>query len=114
MAQHVERTRASGRITFGSCTHVGCIRDHNEDNLLVSSPLFAVADGLGTQPFASIELVGLVSSMCVLSNAVIARTACPNVPIIVDASCTASADAKLHEAALDVLEGVQIKVTNRA
>lgn len=47
MAQHVERTRASGRITFGSCTHVGCIRDHNEDNLLVSSPLFAVADGMG-------------------------------------------------------------------
>ena len=72
-----------------------------------------IADGLGTQPFASIELVGLVSSMCVLSNAVIARAACPNVPIIVDASCTAAPDPATNEKALDILEGLQIEVTNR-
>lgn len=72
-----------------------------------------IADGLGTQPFASIELVGLVSSMCVLSNAVIARAACPNVPIIVDASCTAAPDPATHEKALDILEGLQIEVINR-
>lgn len=73
----------------------------------------SIAEGLGVQPFASIELVGLVSNMCVLSNAVIARTACPNVPIIVDASCTASPDPAMHEKALDVLEGLQIQVINR-
>ena len=73
----------------------------------------SIADGLGTQPFASIELVGLVSNMCVLSNAVIARTACPDVPIIVDASCTAAPDPAMHEKALDILEGLQIEVTNR-
>ena len=72
-----------------------------------------IADGLGTQPFASIELVGLVSNMCVLSNAVIARTACPNVPIIVDASCTAAPDPATHEKALDIMEGLQITVINR-
>ena len=98
-------------------------QDHDEVFLkptFGSSALFerlvsrqAVADGLGTQPFASIELVGLVSSMCVLSNAVIARTACPNVPIIVDASCTAAPDPAMNEKALDVLENLQIEVTNR-
>ena len=72
-----------------------------------------IAAGLGTLPFASIELVGLVSNMCVLSNAVIARSACPDVPIIVDASCTAAPDPAMHEKALDILEGLQIEVINR-
>ena len=74
----------------------------------------AVATELGTLPFESIELVGLVSNMCVLSNAVIARSACPDVPIIVDASCTAAPDLAMNEKALDVLEGLQITVTNRS
>ncbi len=72
-----------------------------------------IADGLGTQPFESIELVGLVSNMCVLSNAVIARAACPNVPIIVDAACTAAPDPAMNEKALDIMEGLQIEVINR-
>lgn len=72
------------------------------------------ASSLDTLPFESIELVGLVSHICVLSNAVIARTACPDVPIIVDASCTDSYDKELQEKAFDVLEGLQITVSNRA
>lgn len=72
-----------------------------------------IADEVHVQPFASIELVGLVSNMCVLSNAVIARSACPDVPIIVDAACTAAPDPDMNEKALDVLEGLQIAVTNR-
>lgn len=72
------------------------------------------AVGMGVQPFRSIELVGLVSNMCVLSNAVIARTACPDVPIIIDASCTAAPDPQMNEKALDVMEGLQMEVINRA
>ena len=72
-----------------------------------------VATEVGTLPFESIELVGLVSNMCVLSNAVIARAACPNVPIIVDASCTAAPDPAMNEKALDIMEGLQIEVINR-
>ena len=73
----------------------------------------AVAAGVGTLPFESIELVGLVSNMCVLSNAVMARAACPNVPIIVDATCTAAPDPEMNEKALDIMEGLQIEVINR-
>lgn len=61
--------------------------------------------------YASIELVGLVSNICVLSNAVIAKTALPEVPVIVDANCTAAADPDLHEAALKVLAGIQVQIT---
>ena len=64
-------------------------------------------------PFKSIELVGLVSNICVISNAVLAKAACPEVPIIVDAACTASFDPALHEKALDVMEGLQVEVINR-
>lgn len=63
--------------------------------------------------YASIELVGLVSNICVLSNAVIAKTALPQVPVIVDAACTAAADEALHRAALQVLEGIQVQVINK-
>lgn len=73
-----------------------------------------IADSVGSQPFSSIELVGLVSNICVISNAVLAKAACPEVPVIVDASCTGSSDPKLHEAALDIMEGLQIQVINRS
>ena len=72
-----------------------------------------VATEVGSLPFESIQLVGLDSNMCVLSNALIACTACPDVPIIVDASCTMAPDPAMHEKALDVLEGLQIEVINR-
>ncbi|MDO4502246.1 MAG: Stp1/IreP family PP2C-type Ser/Thr phosphatase [Coriobacteriia bacterium] len=39
--------KRSATSFFGSRTHVGCIRDHNEDSLVVAPPLFAVADGMG-------------------------------------------------------------------
>jgi nicotinamidase/pyrazinamidase len=68
---------------------------------------------LKEHPFSQIELVGLVSNICVLANAVLAKTAQPETPVIVDAACTASHDAHLHAAALDVMEGLQVNVINR-
>lgn len=57
-----------------------------------------------------IELCGLVSNICVISNAVIAKAACPEAEIVVDGALTASADAELHQKALDVMRGLQITV----
>jgi protein phosphatase len=37
----------TGRVGFAGLTDVGRVRTHNEDSLLLSPPLFAVADGLG-------------------------------------------------------------------
>lgn len=58
-----------------------------------------------------IELCGLVSSICVISNAVIAKAACPDAEIVVNSALTASADSELHQKALDVMRGLQITVT---
>lgn len=70
-------------------------------------------DYLRQQKFDRVELVGIVSNICVISNAVLAKTALPEAEVIVDASCTASNDPTLHEKALDVMESVQISVINR-
>ena len=60
-----------------------------------------------------IELVGLVSNICVVSNAVVLQSKYPEATIIVDAACTDSFDKSLHEKVLDVLEGFQVKVVGR-
>ena len=60
-----------------------------------------------------IELVGLVSNICVISNAVVLQSKYPESTIIVDASCMDSFDKSLHEKVLDVLAGFQVKVVNR-
>ena len=60
-----------------------------------------------------IELVGLVSNICVVSNAVVLQSKYPEATILVDAACTDSFDKSLHEKVLDVLAGFQVKVINR-
>jgi nicotinamidase-related amidase len=60
-----------------------------------------------------IELVGLVSNICVVSNAVVLQSKYPEATIVVDAQCTDSFDKALHEKVLDVLSGFQVKVLNR-
>ena len=59
---------------------------------------------------SGIEVCGLVSNICVLSNAVIAKAAAPETPIIVDSSLTDSFDKELNKETFDVLRGIQVKV----
>ncbi len=40
-------SRKTGNPVFGSRTDIGCMREHNEDSLVVAPPLYAVADGMG-------------------------------------------------------------------
>ena len=42
-----ERAGESAIASFGSRTDVGCVRQQNEDSLIVAPPLFVVADGMG-------------------------------------------------------------------
>ncbi len=60
-----------------------------------------------------IELVGLVSNICVVSNAVVLQSRYPQATILVDAACTASADPQLQEKVLDVMASFQVKLLNR-
>ncbi len=60
--------------------------------------------------YAQVELCGLVSSICVLSNAVIAKAALPEAEVTVDGALTAAPDPAAHEAAMTALRGIQITV----
>ena len=57
-----------------------------------------------------IELVGLVSNICVLSNAVLLKSRYPEARVTVDGNLTASFDHTMHDAALTVLRGLQIEI----
>lgn len=76
-------------------------------------PSLELAKWLETKCYEIVEIVGLVSNICVISNAVMVKSALPEAEIIVDADCIASFDKTMHEKALDVMEGLQITVVNR-
>lgn len=58
-----------------------------------------------------IEIVGLCTDICVVSNALLLRTALPNTPIICDSSCCAGTSVDAHNAALKVMKSCQIKIS---
>jgi len=45
--KNIHSSRRTTAVTFGSRTDIGCLRDHNEDSLVVAPPLYVVADGMG-------------------------------------------------------------------
>ncbi len=55
-------------------------------------------------------IVGLVTNICVVSAAVLAKAAVPEANITVDARLCASFDEKLHRETLDVLKGLYINI----
>ncbi|MBS5937468.1 isochorismatase family protein [Clostridium sp.] len=60
-----------------------------------------------------IEIIGVVTNICVISNLVLFQSQYRNSEIIIDAKLCASFDESLHEKTLDVAEGLQAKVINR-
>ena len=63
--------------------------------------------------YDEVELCGVVSNICVLSNAVLIKTALPEARVVVDAQAVGSGDLRLNEEALDILSSVQVDVINR-
>jgi len=61
-----------------------------------------------------IRIIGLVTDVCVIANAIMIKTFAPDgVRVIVDASCCAGTSEEMHNKALDVMQGLQIEVINR-
>ena len=73
----------------------------------MTSPALAYAR---QRQFDKIELCGVVSNICVLSNAVLLKAALPEAQLVVDTRCVASNDDKANEEALDMLQSVQVEV----
>lgn len=62
--------------------------------------------------FDEIEIVGLCTDICVISNALVLRSVDDFMPITVDASCCAGTSPEAHKAALMVMKNCCINVIN--
>ena len=58
----------------------------------------------------AIEIIGLCTDICVVSNALILKAAAPDLPLIVDASCCAGVNPESHKAALLTMKMCQVNV----
>ena len=79
--------------TFGSTQLVGCLQGIHR-----------------VVPLEGIEVVGLCTDICVIANAVLLRTAMPDIPITVISSCCAGSTPEAHENALKVMKSLHIDV----
>lgn len=70
----------------------------------------ALAAAHREEPIEEIELVGLCTDICVVSNALMIKAFLPEVPVCVDAACCAGVTPQKHEAALQTMESCQIIV----
>ncbi len=57
-----------------------------------------------------IELIGLCTDICVVSNALLLKAAMPEISISVDSSCCAGVTPEKHEAALKTMQSCQIYI----
>lgn len=78
---------------------------------------YALADAIKLQlmfdwhgMLPDIEVVGVCTDICVISNALILKAYFPEARIIVDASCCAGTTPEMHKKALDVMKSCQIEV----
>lgn len=91
----------------------GLVNSLSKNHLLIEKDTFGsskLIDYLRTHHYEQIELVGLVSNICVFSNAVICKTIQPNSKIIVWRDSTSSNDLVVQEKSFDILRNLHIDV----
>lgn len=85
------------------------------DSVVFDKPTFGsceLAQHLQKNSPEEIELIGLCTDICVISNAMIIKAALPEIPVSVDASCCAGVTPQSHKNALEAMKMCQIKVIN--
>ena len=60
----------------------------------------------------TLELIGLCTDICVVSNTLLLKASYPEIPISVDAACCAGVTPETHKAALVTMGMCQIEVKN--
>ena len=70
---------------------------------------YLIRKAAGDEPF-SIELIGLCTDICVVSNALLLKANFPEMDIAVDATCCAGVTPATHQAALDTMRCCQIRI----
>ncbi len=79
--------------TFGSVDLAGCLKGIHK-----------------VSKIDALELVGLCTDICVISNALLLKAVLPDVKITVDASCCAGVTPQSHQNALEAMKMCQIEI----
>ena len=69
-----------------------------------------LAEWVASQKFESVELIGLCTDICVISNALLLKAYMPEMPVSVDASCCAGVTPTIHNNALEAMKMCQIAI----
>lgn len=87
-----------------------------DENYIINKPTFGSMDLMellrreNEKEPLEIELVGLCTDICVVSNALLLKAALPENTIRVDAGCCAGVTPESHRAALATMEKCQIEI----
>lgn len=84
-----------------------------KDCLCFEKPTFPsldLANYLKDKEYKDVTLVGLVSHICVISNAIMVKAALPETPIYVDMKATSSVDQLTHQKSIDVMKSLHINI----
>jgi nicotinamidase-related amidase len=91
---HLDRHKIYEKITFGS-----------------SELAKDIMNGLYNE-VTQIELIGVCTDICVISNAMLIKTLLPEVPVSVDAACCAGVTPDSHQNALEAMKMCHINIVN--
>ena len=92
------------------------IRPYSEGRSVFDKTTFGsvpLAEYIRDGGFDAVEMIGLCTDICVVSNALMIKSALPELPVSVDASCCAGVTREKHEAALEVMRSCQIQVKDQ-
>lgn len=79
------------------------------DAVYIDKPSFGYMDWKNYN-LEEVEMVGLCTDICVVSNALIIKATYPEINVTVDASCCAGVTPKTHKAALETMKMCQVNV----
>ena len=80
-----------------------------EGATIINKPSFGYT-GWADFNFEEVEIIGLCTDICVVSNALIIKALFPEINVTVDASCCAGVTPKSHAAALLTMKMCQVNV----
>lgn len=80
---------------------------------IIDKPTFgstALAQKVKDGGYERVELIGLCTDICVISNALLIKAFCPEIRICVRESCCAGVTEKSHRTALDAMRACQVLI----
>ena len=117
--EKIEKAREEGtQVIFTADTHEKEYLDTEEGKNLPVEHCIRETDGWALGKWLkeinpdAVELVGICTDICVISNALLAKAFLPNAHVIVDAACCAGVTEESHDTAIAAMEACHVEVNH--